>query len=279
MLEASNNALTRLPMKQPELRIHLLQAVLVLGLGFASLPSQAVQECAVILMHGKWGGPKSPYLKVLADKIADTCKVELRDMPWSRIRNYDQTYENALRDMEQAVKRYRDGGYKKVFIAGQSFGANAAMAYQAYIGDADGIIALSPGHAPQYMYTSGITQQALSDARQAVASGSPGKTINMTDFNQGQRKDFQIRADVLMSYFEPDGLGNMARTAAEFKRPVPFLWVIGTQDILYREGKGYAFDKVPKLPNNKYLVVNATHATAPEVASDQVVEWIKEVLR
>jgi hypothetical protein len=26
-------------------------------------------------------------------------------------------------------------------------------------------------------------------------------------------------------------------------------------------------------------VVNATHATAPEVASDQVVEWIKEVLR
>ena len=279
MLEASNNAPLHLPMKQPQLRTRLLQAALVLGLGFASLPSQAVQGCAVILMHGKWGGPKSPYLKVLADKIEPTCKVELRDMPWSRFRNYDQTYENALRDMEQAVKRYRDDGYKKVFIAGQSFGANAAMAYQAYIGDADGIIALSPGHAPQYMYSSGITQQAISDARQAVASGSPGKTINMTDFNQGQRKDFQIRADVLMSYFEPDGLGNMARTAAEFKRPAPFLWVIGTQDILYREGKGYAFDKVPKLPNNKYLVVNATHATAPEVASDQVVEWIKEVLR
>ena len=241
----------------------LLQISLLLGLGIASAPSQAAQDCVVILMHGKWGGPKSPYLKVLADKIEPTCKVELRDMPWSRFRNYDQTYENALRDMEQAVKGYRDGGYKKVFIAGQSFGANAAMAYQAYIGDADGIIALSPGHAPQYMYTSGI----------------PGKTINMTDFNQGQRKDFQIRADVLMSYFEPDGLGNMARTAAEFKRPAPFLWVIGTHDILYREGKGYAFDKVPKLPSNKYLVINANHATAPEVASDEVVAWVKEVLR
>jgi hypothetical protein len=36
---------------------------------------------------------------------------------------------------------------------------------------------------------------------------------------------------------------------------------------------------VPKLPTNKYVVVNATHATAPEVASDQVVEWIKDVLR
>jgi hypothetical protein len=55
--------------------------------------------------------------------------------------------------------------------------------------------------------------------------------------------------------------------------------VIGTHDTLYREGRAYAFDKVPKLPTNKYVVVNATHATAPEVASDQVVEWIKEVLR
>ena len=265
--------------QRPLFKHLLLQATLLLVLGVVWLPSQAAQDCAVILMHGKWGGPKSPYLKVLADKIAPTCKVELRDMPWSRIRNYDQTYENALQDLGQAVKKYRADGYKKVFIAGQSFGANAAMAYQAYIGDADGIIALSPGHAPQYMYTSGITQQAISDARQAVASGSPGKTINMTDFNQGQRKDFQIRADVLMSYFEPDGLGNMARTAAEFKRPAPFLWVLGTHVILYREGKGYAFDKVPKLPSNKYLVVNATHATAPEVASDEVVAWIKEVLR
>lgn len=55
--------------------------------------------------------------------------------------------------------------------------------------------------------------------------------------------------------------------------------MIGTHDMLYREGKAYAFDKVPKLALNKYLVVNATHASAPEVASDQVVEWIKDVLR
>jgi hypothetical protein len=129
------------------------------------------------------------------------------------------------------------------------------------------------------MYSSGLTQQVVNETKRAVAAGTPDANIDMTDFNQGQRKDFQIRADVLMSYFEPDGLGNMARTAAEFKRPAPFLWVIGTHDILYREGKGYAFDKVPKLPSNKYLVVNATHANAPKVASDQVVAWVKEVLR
>ena len=30
--------------------------------------STYAQDCIVIVMHGKWGGPKSPYLKVLADK-------------------------------------------------------------------------------------------------------------------------------------------------------------------------------------------------------------------
>lgn len=267
------------PMKLPKSSRRSLCAFILLGISVISLPAHAVQDCAVILMHGKWGGPKSPYLKVLADKIAAICKVELREMPWSRSRNYDQTYENALRDMSQAVGHYRKEGYKKIFIAGQSFGANAAMAYQAYIGDADGIIALSPGHAPHYMYSSGLTQQAVTEAKRAVASGTPDARVSMTDLNQNQRKDIQIRADVLLSYFDPEGLGNMARTSAEFKRPAPFLWVIGTHDILYREGKPYAFDKVPKLALNKYLVVNATHASAPEVASDQVVEWIKDVLR
>lgn len=266
-------------MRPPKSTLRSLCASILLGISVLSLPTHAAQDCAVILMHGKWGGPKSPYLKVLADKIATICKVELREMPWSRLRNYDQTYENALQDMSQTVQRYRDEGYKKIFIAGQSFGANAAMAYQAYIGDADGIIALSPGHAPHYMYSSGLTQQAVTEAKRAVASGKPEASVSMTDLNQGQRKDIQIRADVLLSYFDPEGLGNMARTSSEFKRPTPFLWVIGTHDMLYREGKAYAFDKVPKLALNKYLVVNATHASAPEVASDQVVEWIKDVLR
>lgn len=261
------------------MKIHLLTSALVFFLSTLSSSAFAAQDCVVILMHGKWGGPKTPYLKVLADKVSSVCHVELREMPWSRTRNYDQTYEPTLQDLSAAVTGYRTEGYKKVFVAGQSLGANAAMAYQASIGDADGVIALSPGHSPRYMYTSGLTQQAVNEARRAVTAGTLDAKVSMTDLNQGQRKELVLRADVLLSYFDPDGLGDMATTATQFKRPAPFLWVIGTHDLLYREGKAYAFDKVPKLPQNQYLAINATHATAPEIASDQVVDWIKRVMK
>lgn len=257
---------------------HLLVFFFALTALICAHPLYAAQRCVVIMMHGKWGGPKSPFLKALHEKIEPVCKVEMRNMPWSRTRNYDQTYQHTLKDLGQAVAQYRKEGYEKIIIAGQSFGANAAIAYQTSIGDADAVIALSPGHSPHYMYFSGLTRAAVSDAKKAVASGQPEKLIEMTDLNQGQRKELTIRADVLISYFDPEGLGNMAITAGQFKQPAAFLWVIGTQDPLYKEGRSYAFDKVPNHPLNKYLTVNANHSSTPDVASDQVLEWIKQLI-
>jgi hypothetical protein len=69
----------------------------------------------------------------------------------------------------------------------------------------------------------------------------------------------------------------MRLTASRFKKSVPFMWVIGTKDPLYRDGPGYAYEKAPPNPLSKYVVVEANHATTPEVASDQVLEWITRV--
>ena len=66
----------------------------------------------------------------------------------------------------------------------------------------------------------------------------------------------------------------MPRSAAAIPRPVPFLWVVGKQDGIYRYGEDYAFNRVPKHPSNKYLVVDAEHRDAPQIAARQIVEWI-----
>lgn len=71
----------------------------------------------------------------------------------------------------------------------------------------------------------------------------------------------------------------MALSASRFKKSVPFIWVIGTKDLLYQGGPAYAFEKAPANPLSRYLVVDANHATTPEVGSDQVVEWITRALR
>jgi len=229
-------------------------------------------------MHGKWGGPQSPFLRVAAEKMRAVCTVELREMPWSRNRNYDESYEVALEKLKQAVEQHRKSGRRLVFVAGQSFGANAAMAYQAYIGDADGVIALAPGHSPKLMFDNGMTGIALSAAQQHIAKGSPSTSIDFTDLNQGERRNFAIRSDVFYSFFNPEGLGNMAQTAARFKKATPFLWVIGNLDPLYPAGSAYAFDRAPSHSLSKYLVVSANHATTPEVAADQTVAWLKTVM-
>jgi len=252
----------------------------ILGLIFVFFCTPAMaQECVLILMHGKWGGPKSPFLRVLAEKVQRVCEVELREMPWSRNRNYDETYEATLAKLSEAVRRYRANGYKRVFIGGQSFGANASIAYQATFGDIDGVIALAPGHSPYEMYQRGMNRPLLEAAKKHLAEGRSETLLEFTDLNQGEQKTFSIRADVFYSYFRPDGLGNMALSASRFKSSVPFMWVIGTKDPLYQGGSAYAFDKAPTNPWSRYVVVDANHATTPEVGSDQVVEWIKQASR
>jgi hypothetical protein len=67
----------------------------------------------------------------------------------------------------------------------------------------------------------------------------------------------------------------MVLTSAQFKKPVPVLWVVGTLDPLYPLGSGYGFDKTPHHEASKYLVVEADHANTPDVSIDQVKEWLK----
>jgi hypothetical protein len=245
-----------------------------------TINTKASQNCAVILMHGKWGLPSSPYLKILSEKIEKLCVVEKPEMPWSRNRNYDQTYESLLNELQKKSENYRKNGIKKIIFAGHSFGANASMAYQAYIGDANALIALAPGHSPNDMYYK-IQGHSwiINQAKKNFDEGKPETLMKFTDYNSGLKKDFDhIRADVLFSYFNPDGLGHMAKTAKEFKKAIPFLYIEGEKDLI-KVGKNYSFEKTPFHPMSKYQTVLADHAMTPEVASDLVIEWLKEIIK
>ena len=68
-----------------------------------------------------------------------------------------------------------------------------------------------------------------------------------------------MKATVLLSYFDPDGLSNMPGTAGRFKKPVPLLLVVGDKDPLFPLGSDYAFDKAPQHPASRYVVVQADH--------------------
>lgn len=226
-------------------------------------------------MHGKWGG--THYISAFGNRLEPVCDYKAIEMPWSKRRNYDAPYLTALAEIKAQVERFRQQGYKSVVLAGHSFGANAALAYMKTEGDVDGIVVLAAGHVPSTMYQRGIGKDAVDKAGELVAKDKGDEYLSMDDFNQGKHQSIRMRADVLLSYFDPKGLGNMALSSAEFKKSVPVLWVVGTRDPLYPSGSSYGFDKTPSHKASKYLVVDSDHANTPEVSAGQVTQWLKSI--
>lgn len=242
------------------------------ALATASWAQAQDKPCAIVLMHGKWGNTR--YIGFFGRRMQPFCEVRNIELPWSQRRNYDATYPQALDEIAAQVRQLRAEGYQRVVLMGHSFGANAAMAYMATQGDADAVVALAPGHSPGMSYARGIGKEALEQARALVAAGRGDEMLTMDDLNQGQRKNVRMRAEVLLSYFDPKGLGHMPATAAAFRKPVPLLWLIGTQDPLFRAGQAFAFDRAPAHPASRYLEYQGGHEDY-EGSADQVLQWIK----
>jgi hypothetical protein len=232
-------------------------------------------SCAVVLMHGKWGTPQSPYLQPVVNKLEPICQVKMLEMPWSRQRLYDAPYADALAQIQAAVLAFRQSGVQWVAVGGQSFGANASLAYMAHVGDVDAVLPMAPGHVPEIFYAIPEVRRSVDQAKQWVESGQGQTRVEMTDINQGQRRPVQPTAHALWSYFNPQGWGNMRLSAAGIRKPVAVFWAIGTADSLYPEGSAAIYKNLPMHPDSRYEVVRANHATTPEVASDALVTWVK----
>jgi len=233
------------------------------------------KKCAVVLMHGKWGNPQ--YISFFGKKLEPLCDFKAIELPWSKRRNYDEPYLIALSEIKTQVEKFRQKGYGRVVLAGHSFGANAALAYMKTEGDVDALVILAAGHTPYFMYQRGIGREAVDKSRELIAMGKGDEMLTMVDSNQGRLQSIRMRADVLFSYFDPAGLGNMAITSAELKKSVPVIWIVGTRDPLYPLGPGYAFDKLPSNNANKYLVIDADHAGTPDVSVNLVIDWLKDL--
>lgn len=231
--------------------------------------------CGVVLLHGKWGTAQSPYLRPVVQKLGAHCQVQLLEMPWSRDRLYDKSYADALAQIREAVIRMRQSGVQWVAVGGQSFGANAALAYMAQIGDVDALLPMAPGHVPEAFYQVPDVRRSVDAARQLVESGQGDTLVEMSDINQGQRRPVKTSAAALWSYFNPLGWGNMGASAAAFQKPVPVFWAIGKQDMLYPSGSSAIYQKLPAHPDSRYVVLNANHATTPEAASEALLDWVK----
>ncbi len=237
------------------------------------LPALAEAPVGVVLLHGKDASP--PYRqfeRLEAALSAAGIPVEEPEMPWSRRRGYDVSYQQAMVEIDAAVARLKARGVSGVVVAGHSLGANAAIGYGARHRGLKGIVALATGHLVDQM-TSAPFQDSLARAKAMVAAGHGGDSAVFSDRNHGQTFERTVAAGLYISYFDPAGDARVPENVA--KLSAPLLWVGGASDPLSKGGPGYAFTRAPANPRNSYVTVAADHMGTPAAAADLVVTWLK----
>jgi pimeloyl-ACP methyl ester carboxylesterase len=145
----------------------------------------------------------------------------------------------------------------------------------AQVGDVDAVLPMAPGHVPEVFYPITEARRGIDAAHDSVQAGQGDSVVEMTDINQGQRRSVKAPAAALWSYFNPQGWGNMALSARNFRKPVPVFWAIGTLDPLYPSGSAAIYQQLPAHADSQYVVVQANHATTPEAASEGLWTWVK----
>ena len=245
--------------------VALLSALLVHPVLAASF------EVGVVLMHGKWGSLQS-MLPLARDLETRGYLVSNAEMAWSGRRLYDVDYPAALKEIELQVRQLRANGAKRVVVAGQSMGSNAAVAYGSSGFDFDGLVILSPGHFPEGGMGKRL-RPSLERARSMVAANRGADSESFDDINQGKQRSIKIAASTYISYFDPDGLGAITKNIKKLSKVVPVLLVIGTADPFYPESKAM-FDSAPPHALSRYVALDSDHFNIPKVVAAELIKWL-----
>lgn len=230
----------------------------------------------VVVLHGKNTGPADRSLQETVRRLQNVgFLVAAPELPWSRRRGFDVSYEQSLVEIGLAVAELRAKGAGSVALAGHGLGANAALAYIATRGEIFAFVALAPSHDPDHHRDVFIAD--LRKAREMSASGRGSERSLFTDFSLGRDYDLSTTAEIYLSYNDPEGAAVMPRMAERVKEPLPVLWIVGTHDPLMRLGRFYCYEKIPRQQASDYREFEADHAAVPRAAAVAVAEWLRDV--
>jgi len=265
--------------------LHQRFLIVALGLLLVGGPAATAEDrglagSGIVLMHGK-GGQPGGFIAGLATALQSAGALVITPtMPWRGSKgvpdSYEATYEQALAQVTSAVDELRKRGAARIVVAGHSLGGNAAIGYAARHGSGlAGVIALAPGHTPERVRLTEVAA-AVATARRMANKGQGNAMTAFPDFNQGTTFKVKATPAAYLSFFDPDGPAVIPRNTARMPA-IPFLWVIGRGDPLFKLGRGYAFDKAAKHPKSRYLEIEAGHTDTPEAARAEVIAWLKSL--
>lgn len=232
----------------------------------------ADQKIGIVLMHGKWGGPKG-LGKITNFLRSEGVLVDAPTMPWSRKRAYAKTYDASMEEIDAAVKRLRSKGANRVFIGGHSMGANAVLGYGARRTEPAGIVLLAPGHTPSMRGFTRRVQKSLKKARGLASRGKGKQRTKFGDINQGKTKQVSTTAEIYLSWFDPVGPAVVPTNARNIPKGLPVFCADGSREKFKRCSLVQSSLKA----SEKHLFerVDADHRGVPHAAGTSLLKWLR----
>ncbi len=244
---------------------------LLLLLAWTPWAAQPAQQIGIVLMHGKWGSaaPRSRVGQLAAYLRQHAMLVSTPDMPWSKRRGLDKSYEDSMAEIDQAIAELQKQGASRIVVAGQSMGANAALGYGARRSGLAGIVAIAPGHVPDLSAYQARMDQDWQRAKAMVDAGKGDEVTEFNDLSQGKLSRRPIKPRIYLSWLRrrriPDNVENL-------KAGTPWLWIVGREDPMPKRGPRYVFAHAPEHPQCAYVVVQGGHKATPVNAEQRILE-------
>ncbi len=260
------------------LRWSRVLATLVLLTG-AAAPLAAAEKIGLVLMHGKLSNPDAPFRMISPYLEREGILVETPEMPWSKRREFDRSYDEAFTEIDAAIQKLRARGATRIVIGGHSLGAAAALIYTARK-PADGLVLLALGHSPQTSVLQERFAGSVARARQQVAADQSDEKTGFDDFDASKKPPaYTVRTTprIYLSYFDPEGIANTMKSAVAVPVGMPVLWVAGTKESPGLKSYGEKLHAATASQTKKYIEVDAGHIDTPTAAAEAVADWLKSL--
>lgn len=248
----------------------LIAAALLIAAVLAILNVGKKDQIGLVLMHGKGGTPSGPIAALAESIAASGFLIEAPLMPWGRGRIYDKTYDDAMGEIDDAVDRLKSRGAGRIFVAGHSLGANAALGFAARREGLDGIIVLAFGHGPRRIEK--MLPGSLDKARRMVEAGRGREMAEFGDINQGRKSMRTMTAEIYVSWFQPGGPAGAGKNSRAIKPGTPVLWIEDDVRKKRTQRRRRIFNKAPEHPRNEFHIISSTHREVP--ADGIVTGWL-----
>jgi len=228
-------------------------------------------KIGIVLMHGKGGTINK--IDILSYKLKGLgILVETPLMPWSEDRIYDKGYEKSMEEIDTYVARLKAAGAKRIFVAGHSIGANAALGYAARRKGLSGAILLAYGHVPGITGFARKLSASTDKANAMIMAGKGDEKATFADFGGGNNTAYSTAND-LFSWFDPYGPATMNKNGPKVSPNTPVLCVDGEDDKRKRCERIFRF--IHENPKNGSVLVDADHVDTPMASFKVVEKWLR----